>query len=408
MIEPLLAHIPAPARSTLTTAWERLSPDQRGQLERLLPGANNLKSVKDLLRWITENYRTALDRRAATVAIVGPANVGKSTLYNQLIMQGETRATVGPLPGTTRVNQVGAAEVFTLVDTPGADAVGAVGAREREIAFGAAAAADLLLIMFDAAAGVRRGERDLFDDLMQLARPYIVLLNKMDLVEQKDRAAVIARAAESLGLDAGQVIPISAARGEDLGTVVLAAAQAQPRLLVALADALPVYRAKLAWQRIITAATAAASVAFIPLPLADVVPLLGVQTGLVLTIARIYGYDITPARAKELIATLGIGFAARTLYRELSKFLGAPGWALSSAVAASATVAMGYAAMMWFEKGERPSREALQRVMREVSAHLRDALKGERGAKPNIRALRERIAAALASLPERFAPRREK
>ena len=67
-----------------------------------------------------------------------------------------------------------------------------------------------------------------------------------------------------------------------MGSVVLAVAQVEPRLLISLADALPAYRSKLAWQRTIRPATAAASVALIPLPLADVVPLLGVQTGLVL------------------------------------------------------------------------------------------------------------------------------
>jgi GTPase len=407
LLDPILFNIPAPARRVLVGAWDRLSPAQRGQIERWLPGARRLSSVKDLLKWITDNYRTALDRSDATVAIVGPANVGKSTLYNQLIIQGEARAHVSPVPGTTRVNQVGSADVFTLVDTPGADAVGAVGEREREIAFSAAIGSDLLLIMFDAAAGVRKGERTLFDELVALGKPYVVVLNKIDLVGRKDRDAVAAQAAANLGLGPAEVIPISAAKGDDLGQVVLAAAQAQPRLILTLADALPAYRAKLAWQRTIGAATAAGSVAFIPLPLADVVPLLGIQTGLVLTIARIYGYDITPARAKELIAAFGVAFGARTLYRELAKFVGAPGWVLSAAVAASATVAIGYGSMQWFEHGERPSRETLETLMREVGAYLRDQLKAERGKKLSPRSLRERVAVALAGLPERFAPRKE-
>jgi GTP-binding protein Era len=230
------------------------------------------------------------------------------------------------------------------------------------------------------------------------------VLNKMDLIRKGDRERVLASAATNLGVEPRQILDIAAAKGDHVGSVVLAAAQAEPRLLLSLADALPAYRAKLAWQRIISAAAASASIALIPLPMADVIPLIGVQTGLVLTIARIYGYDITPARAKELIATFGIAFAARLVYRELTKLLGAPGWILSSAVAGAATVALGYGAMLWFERGEKPSQETLQGVMREVGAYLREQLLSGGKDKPNQKGFAARIRAALEGLPERFRP----
>lgn len=364
----------------------------------------NITGVKDVARFITDNYRAALHKGETTIAIVGPANVGKSTLYNQLVISPEDRAAVSPVPGTTRANQAGSGGIFTVVDTPGADAVGPVGDREREIAFSAARDADFLIILFDAGAGVSRGDRELFDALTALDKPYVAVLNKMDLVRKADRVKVIESAAANLGIDTTQLIDIVATKGDHVGHVVLAVAQADPRLLIALADALPAYRARLAWQRIIGAATASASVALLPLPMADVLPLLGVQTGLVLTIARIYGYDITPARARELIATFGVAFAARTVHRQLSKLLGAPGWVLSAAVAASATVGMGYAAMMWFERGEKPTQAALQKIMQEVGQYLRDQLTRGGKSKPGVKSLRARVQAALEGLPERFRP----
>ena len=84
---------------------------------------------------------------------------------------------------------------------PGADAVGEVGERERQIAFEAARRADFLVVMFEATRGVKRYEKDLFDDLLALGKPFIVVLNKMDLVPRRDREAVIESAALNLRLE---------------------------------------------------------------------------------------------------------------------------------------------------------------------------------------------------------------
>jgi small GTP-binding protein len=396
--------LPGPALLAAKGVWNRLSPKQRQQLERWLPGAGSISGVKDIFKFITDNYRSALDHTPSSIAIVGPTNVGKSTLYNQLIAPAEVKAVVSPVPGTTRVNQAGSAGLFSVVDTPGVDLPGSAGEAEREIALNAARSADFLVIMFAAECGVKKPDRELFETLTSMDKPHLVVLNKMDLVRRAERENVLNCAAEALGIERTEIVDIAAAKGDNVGTVVLAVAQADPRLLIALADALPAYRARLAWQRTIGSAVAAASVALIPLPMADVVPLLGVQTGMVLTIARIYGYDITPARAKELIATFGVGFAARTLYRELSKAFGVPGWILSSVVAASGTLAMGSASMLWFERGEKPSQEAMRRLMGEIGGYLREQLTGGGKEKLSPKEARRRLQSALEGLPERFGP----
>jgi uncharacterized protein (DUF697 family) len=194
-----------------------------------------------------------------------------------------------------------------------------------------------------------------------LGKPFIVVLNKIDLVAKADRDAVIKSAAKGLRLEPSQIIDTVATDGTNVGRVILAVANAEPGLLAALAEALPEYRSKLAWGRIVPAGAAAATVALVPLPLADVIPLLAIQTGLVLSISRIYGFQITVVRARELIATFGVAMIARTTFQQLSKLGGVPGWLLSSAIATSATVAIGYAAMTWFARGERPSQDAFRR-----------------------------------------------
>jgi uncharacterized protein (DUF697 family)/GTP-binding protein EngB required for normal cell division len=320
-------------------------------------------------------------------------------LYNQLISRPEDVAEVGPVPGTTRQNQVADAGLFSLIDTPGADAVGEVGQREREIAFQAAERADFLVIMFEATRGVKRYDRDLFDDLMVLGKPFVVVLNKVDLVARRDRDKVLDAAARNLGLEASQVIETVATEGTNVGRVILAIAKFEPELLAAIAEAMPEYRAKLTWQRIVPAAGGAGVVGLLPLPIMDLVPLLGIQIGLVLSIARIYGYRITLARARELIATFGIGLIARTVFQQLSKLGGVPGWVLSAAIAASTTVGIGYGAMAWFASGERPTRESLQAMVAGVTRHLRDRLAGLDEKRPDRATLRERITGALEDLP---------
>jgi len=407
MIDEILEEFPEPVRETIRLIWESLPTQQREELEALLgqlPIA--LKPLKDILFLVIEQYKPPFGTKR-NIAILGPANVGKSTLYNQFISTKEDKAEVGPVPGTTRQNQEADTGLFTLIDTPGADAVGEVGERERQIAFGAAEKADFLVIVFEATRGVKRYERDLFDGLLALEKPFVVVLNKIDLISKRDREKVLNAAARNLRLKTSQVIDTVATEGTNLGRVVLAIAKFEPELLAAIAKAMPQYRDKLAWQRIVPAAGGAGVVGLIPLPFVDLVPLLGIQSGLVLSIARIYGFKITAGRAKELITTFGVGFIARMIFQELSKLGGVPGWILSAAIAAATTVAIGYAAMLWFAHGERPTQEALQKIVAEVTTYLKDQLMGLGEKKPDRGTLRQRLTQALKDLPTHLRPDRE-
>ena len=106
------------------------------------------------------NLSTAQIRQAFgqkhRVVIVGPTNVGKSTLYNLLVQNKRDLALAGPLPGTTTENQQADTALFTVVDTPGADAVGSVGEHEKDLALSASAQADFLLLVFDAIQGIKK------------------------------------------------------------------------------------------------------------------------------------------------------------------------------------------------------------------------------------------------------------
>ncbi|MBN1660288.1 MAG: 50S ribosome-binding GTPase [Anaerolineae bacterium] len=397
-IDQIIEGLPESTRAQARDVWNALPPGVRDDLgATILRLPSGPHALRDIFGFVLDQYRPVWgDKRS--VAVVGPANVGKSTLYNQLITQDQDRAAVSPVPGTTRSRQASDAGLFVLVDTPGADAVGAVGQREREIAFEAAQSADFLVIMFDAVQGIKQAERELFEALAVLDRPYIVVLNKMDLIGKRDREAVVASAAANLGLNPFQIIQTVATEGENVEKVVLGIVKAQPALAAILAEMMPHYRSKIGWQRIFAAAGGAGVVGLTPLPLADVVPLLAIQVGLVLSLARIYGFQITVGRAKELIAAFGIGLLGRTLFYQLSKLGGVPGWLLSATVAAATTVALGYATMAWFAYGEKPSSDALRRLTNRVATRLRERLLGLGKKKPEKASLRDRIVQALHEL----------
>ncbi len=399
ILDDILRDFPGPAQAAIRQLWGNMTDERRRELEELLtrlPGSS--KSLKEILGYVTDQYRPVFGAKQR-IAVVGPVNVGKSTLYNQIITRPADRAEVSPVPGTTRRAQQADTGLFTVVDTPGADAAGAVGERERQMALAAAKTADFLVIVFDATRGVGQSEQDLFDNLAGLKKPFIVLLNKVDLVPKADREPVLLAAGRNLRLERTQIIDTVATEGTNIGRVILAIAKAEPELLAAIGAALPQYRGQLAWSRTLAAGGAAAAVALVPLPLADVIPLLGLQTGLVLSISRIYNFTITPARARELIATFGVGLLARRLFQELSKLGGVPGWLLSAAIAASTTVAIGQASVAWFSRGERPSQAVLGKQITDVTAHLKERLMDLGHRRPDKGTLRQRVMEALKEAP---------
>ena len=145
------------------------------------------------------------------VAIVGAPNVGKSTLFNRLL--GERRAIVSDLPGVTR-DRIGAecdlfGRTFLLVDTGGVitgrtdDLTRAV----RAEALKAVEAADLVLFVFDARAGLTAADLEVAVVLRGAGRPAIVLANKIDSV------ALRGLEAEAHGLGLGEALALSAEQG---------------------------------------------------------------------------------------------------------------------------------------------------------------------------------------------------
>jgi GTP-binding protein len=149
------------------------------------------------------------------IAIVGRPNVGKSTLFNRLV--GKRLALVDDLPGVTRdrreaYGRLGDLE-FRLVDTAGLEnaAGGSLEARMRAQTEAAIAAADVVLFMMDARAGLTADDERFADLVRRSERPVVLLANKAEGKAGSDAAY------EAYRLGLGDPLPISAEHGEGLG-----------------------------------------------------------------------------------------------------------------------------------------------------------------------------------------------
>lgn len=118
------------------------------------------------------------------VAIVGRPNVGKSTLFNNII--GQRRAIVGDEPGITRDRIYGEAvhrkRRFALIDTGGiiADDAAPIPAEIFKQARVALDEADQIVFVIDGRTEITAPDRDLAMHLRKLGKPVTLAVNKID------------------------------------------------------------------------------------------------------------------------------------------------------------------------------------------------------------------------------------
>lgn len=150
------------------------------------------------------------------VALIGRPNAGKSTLLNRLV--GQKIAAVSDKPQTTRFRIQGVITrpegQIVLVDTPGVHQPGyELNRRMMAAVQEALLGVDLVCLIRDASVATGNGDRFVLDLIKQSEKPALLLLNKIDKLE--DKAALLPLIDwYRTQYDWREVIPISALKDE--------------------------------------------------------------------------------------------------------------------------------------------------------------------------------------------------
>ena len=155
--------------------------------------------------------------RSGTVAVIGRANAGKSTLINVLV--GEKVAIVSPKPQTTRDRILGIltreTHQIVFVDTPGIyrqrNALTGVMMKTTETA---SRDVDAILFVLDGHEGVREEDAELIGKYASLGVPLLVAFTKIDIMPKGNIPAELKKLADA-GVEA-DIYPVSARKGTNL------------------------------------------------------------------------------------------------------------------------------------------------------------------------------------------------
>ena len=163
------------------------------------------------------------------IAIVGRANVGKSTIFNKLTHS--RSAIVNDTPGVTRDRIYGSADFGNrsaiIVDTGGVDVDQSNPIELQVIEQGkwARNEADCVIVVVDNRAGLTPHDREMVDEIRKSGKPFVVAINKIDSPSQHYILP------EFNGLGVKNMLPVSAEHGHGLYELIEAVSSLLPDII---------------------------------------------------------------------------------------------------------------------------------------------------------------------------------
>jgi GTP-binding protein Era len=305
-----------------------LPEDVRFRLKRVIDSlsseGDNMQKVLELVR---SQWRGIQSDEWIQIAVAGPAQTGKNSLIKAI----------------ARRQDPASESIFSIVDIQGLDEyLGYKTGRSlpEEFYF-----AEVILLVLDAQYELSDSTISMYRRLNSLGKPVLVVLNKIDLVERPWK--VLREAGKQLGTT---VFTFSSMQPETVEKLLKSIVDSNPKTLAPLTWSFPELRRTICNGVISQAAFAGAVVGAVPIPVSDLLPMTAIQTGMLLKIARAFGYHLNQQRARELIPMLAAGLAVREgAHRMRARF---PQYRslISVSVAGVWTFCLGQAAVQYFEK----------------------------------------------------------
>lgn len=314
-----------------------------------MPDWRDLGSIWNTFKELDVRPIQAQAEQPLTVALIGAAGVGKSTLLSALRSHSRSREKV--ITPTIECD---------LSDTNSAEA------------------ADLLVLILDATRGEYSAEVQVYSNLKRVGRNVLVLYNKMDSLTSVSSGATNGSAVTIANLPwtyervaFGSAIDPTLLENDFIPRVL----EALPNQHIALARRYPLFRFAVARKLIADNAFANASYSLgtglaeiipaldIPFNIADMVVLTKNQALMVYKVGLSLG--LSPRwqdQLAQLGGVIGAGFLWRQLARQLVGLI--PGWGIlpKVAIAYAGTFAVGEAVIYWYKTGHRLTKQAMQQV----------------------------------------------
>ena len=152
------------------------------------------------------------------VSIVGRPNVGKSSLLNSIL--GFKLAITSNVSGTTRNTIQGIYNdddsQIIFVDTPGIHKpIDKLGSLMNKKAYNNIEGVDVILFLVDISKGYGKGDQFILDKIKDKGIPIFLLLNKIDLVKNKEKLLKDIDELKEL-YDFNEIIPLSATKNDNI------------------------------------------------------------------------------------------------------------------------------------------------------------------------------------------------
>ncbi|OEU70862.1 MAG: ribosome biogenesis GTPase Der [Desulfovibrio sp. S3730MH75] len=161
---------------------------------------------------IPEDEEVENEKKGLKIAMLGRPNAGKSSMVNALT--GEERVIVSDIAGTTRdsvdVTFESGGKIFTFVDTAGVRRRTNISNQIERFsvvrALKSSKKADITVLVVDALGGLTKQDKRLIDFLAKEATPFIIAVNKVDLVSLEERNEL--RAGFEMALRMAHHVPV--------------------------------------------------------------------------------------------------------------------------------------------------------------------------------------------------------
>lgn len=287
-------------------------------------------TLNRVLGLVARQWEGLRSQRWLKIALVGPAGAGKGTLLHTIR---------GGYPEKDN-------PIFSIVDTQGLEEY--LGFKRWNSTPEDLQSADIILLVLDASYELSEETLKMSEHLASLGKPYLAVLNKADLVERPRRVAAEAR--RQLGV---RVFSLSASSIDSVNRLLKIIVTMFPKALFPLTKNLPGFRRSVYDSIITQASVSSGLVGAIPIPVSDLLPISCIQTAMLLKIARVFGFSVNRARAKELLPVLAAGLAVREGALHLKEKFPHHQTLISVSLAGTWTFLIGKAAVLYFERLSR-------------------------------------------------------